>query len=300
MRIQTSQLEAVLWIARLGSFRAAAAQLNLSQPTISMRVRELEHHLGITLFDRSGYRARLTEAGRETVRLAERILSLAEEMEQRSAQSLTLAEPIRLGAVDSFALTLLPALLAQLEEKFPHLRVELLIDFSFNLNRRLQRGELDVAFLTGPVDGQALWVEPLVRQPLAWIASPHLPLPARVLRPDDLCGLAILTNPGPSHLFRAVQDWFAAADVKPERIMTCNSLTIMARLVASGFAITLLPIGILRPELALGTLRLLRTAPQVNPHELLMVSRESVPASLRSMIRDIALHLVRASDLGDG
>src|ERR1700738_1988125 len=129
MRVQISQLEAVYWIAQLGSFRAAAAQLNLSQPTISMRVRELERHLGTTLFDRDSYRAQLTEAGREAVRHAARILTLASELEARMTREVVLKSPLRLGAADSFALTHLPALLSQLEHLFPAVRVDLQIDF---------------------------------------------------------------------------------------------------------------------------------------------------------------------------
>lgn len=215
MRIQTAQLEAVRSVARLGSFRAAAAQLNLSQPTISMRVRELERHLGTPLFDRSGYRARLTEVGRDLIDYAERILGLAEEMEQRAGRPAQIAGPIRLGTADSFALTCLGPLLKQLEQEFPALRVDLTIDFSANLNQRLQRGELDVAFLTGPVEGPSLHIEALVRLPLAWVASPRLALPARLLRPKDLRDKAILTNPRPSHLFRSVQAWFGAVGLEP-------------------------------------------------------------------------------------
>ena len=103
MKIQTNQLDALRWIARLGSFRAAAARLNVSQPTVSMRVRELERLLGAILFDRSGQRAVLTEAGRDLVRYAERILTLAEEMELRSAGAMTIDAPLRMGAADTFA-----------------------------------------------------------------------------------------------------------------------------------------------------------------------------------------------------
>jgi DNA-binding transcriptional LysR family regulator len=297
MRIQTGQLDAVRWIGRLGSFRAAAARLNLSQPTISMRVRELERHLGATLFDRSGYRAQLTEAGRELVRYAERILSLAEEMEQHSTRAPQVTGPIRLGAADSFALTCLPALLAQLEQAFPALRVDLQIDFSSNLNQRLQRGELDMAFLTGPVAGPGLEVASLVRLPLAWVTGPRIALPARLLRPDDLRNRAILTNPRPSHLFRSVQAWFASSGAQPARLMTCNSLTIMARLAAAGFGISLLPTGLLRTEFELGNLRRLRTDPPVDAHEMLMASRKSLPESVVAAIRDTARRLVQASDL---
>ena len=60
MRLRLDQLEAVFWIARLGSFRAAAERLNLTQPTVSMRIRELEEQVGGPLFDRNSYRARLS------------------------------------------------------------------------------------------------------------------------------------------------------------------------------------------------------------------------------------------------
>ncbi len=297
MRIQTAQLEAVHWIARLGSFRAAATRLHVSQPTISMRVRELERHLGAVLFDRNSYRAQLTDAGRDAVRYAERILGLAEEMEQGSERSMVLAAPVRLGAADSFALTHLPALLSQLEHAFPALRVDLQIDFSSNLKQRLQRGGLDMAFLTGPVEGAALEVAHLVRLPLAWVASPRLALPTRPLRPDDLRTTAILANPRPSHLFHTVQTWFASAGLRPARLMTCNSLTVMARLASAGFGVTLLPMDILRNTLELGQLQLLRTDPLIDPYDMVMVSRDSMPADLVSAIRDIARRLVRPDDL---
>ncbi len=53
MRIRLGQLEALVWISRLGSFRAAARRLNISQPAISGRIRALEDHLGVALIDRS-------------------------------------------------------------------------------------------------------------------------------------------------------------------------------------------------------------------------------------------------------
>ena len=297
MKVQTNQLDALRWIARLGSFRAAAARLNVSQPTVSMRVRELERLLGATLFDRSGQRAVLTEAGRDLVRYAERILMLAEEMELRSAGAMAIEAPLRMGAADTFALTCLSPLLAQIEQLFPTLRVDLQIDFSFNLNRRLQKGELDIAFLTGPVDATDVRVEPLVRLPLAWVASPRLALSSRILEPRDLLRTPIITNPEPSHLYRTVHEWFAAGDCLPERITTCNSLTIMSRLASAGYGVAMLPTAILRAEFELGTLRPLRTAPTLGSHDLLLARHISVSEVIVSAVRDTAAQLVRTSDL---
>jgi DNA-binding transcriptional LysR family regulator len=297
VKVQTSQLDALRWIARLGSFRAAAVRLNVSQPTVSMRIRELERLLGTTLFDRSGQRAVLTEAGRDLVRYAERIVTLAEEMELRSAGAMAIENPLRMGAADTFALTCLSPLLAQIERTFPALRVDLQIDFSFNLNRRLQKGELDIAFLSGPVDAVGVRVEPLVRLPLAWVASPRLPLPGRILEPGDLRRTPIITNPEPSHLYRTVHEWFAAGDCQPERITTCNSLTIMARLASVGYGVAMLPTAILRAEFELGTLRPLRTDPPVGAHDLLLARRASLSPVIVSAVRDTAAQLVHASDL---
>ena len=85
MRISLDQVEALVWIARLGSFRAAAHQLNVSQPAISGRIRELERQLGGSLFHRDDYRPRLTDLGMQTVRHAEQILTLARALEAAHA-----------------------------------------------------------------------------------------------------------------------------------------------------------------------------------------------------------------------
>jgi DNA-binding transcriptional LysR family regulator len=300
VKVQTNQLDALRWIARLGSFRAAATRLHVSQPTISMRIQELERLLGATLFDRSGQRAVLTEAGRDLVRYAERIVTLAEEMEQRSAGAMAIETSLRMGAADTFALTCLSSLVAEIEQRFPTLRVDLQIDYSFNLHRGLQKGELDIGFLTGPIDEASMRVEHLVRLPLAWVASPRLGLPSRVLEPRDLLRTPIICNPAPSHLYRAVHEWFAAGDCVPERITTCNSMTIMTRLAAVGFGVAILPTSVLRNEFELGALRPLRTDPAAGTHDLLFAHLASLSPVIVNAVRDIATQLVRTSDLLKG
>ena len=81
-------LETFAWIARLGSFSAAAERLGTSQPAVSMRIAELERTLGTKLFDRAGRSARITPKGRELIDYAERILSLASVIKRsRAARS---------------------------------------------------------------------------------------------------------------------------------------------------------------------------------------------------------------------
>jgi|SRR6476646_7557648 len=83
MRPHLDQLEALLWISKLGSFRSAARKLRLSQPAISSRIRELEKELGLSLIERSHHRPRVRAAGGEVLRHAEQMIGLAENFRAR-------------------------------------------------------------------------------------------------------------------------------------------------------------------------------------------------------------------------
>src|SRR5258706_3927624 len=124
MRLHLNQLEALHWIARLGSFRAAARHLNITQPTISARVRDLERALDAELFDRRSYCARLTARGRDFAALAERIVAMTGEMERRSSRGATVLGTIPMGVCDTLAMTRLADLPARLQGAVSQVPVE--------------------------------------------------------------------------------------------------------------------------------------------------------------------------------
>ena len=229
MRVRLDQLEALVWIARLGSFRAAARRLNIRQPAVSGRIRELEPQTEVVVFDRAQLRPRVTRRGTEIVRFAEQMLLLSEKLTALLSARHELVGTIRLGSADSFALTHLSALLARIAQRYPALHVEVDIDFSVNLDRKLRAGELDIAFLHAPTPGPTISIASLMDIELAWFASPELPFPRRRLTAPDLVDVPILTNPRPSHLYQTVTEWFAAAGLVPKRMNTCNSLAIMTK-----------------------------------------------------------------------
>jgi len=299
MRLNLTQLEALLWIDRLGGFRAAAAKLNLSQPAISMRVRELERAVGSPLFVRRGPRARLNALGREVASYAESLVAMAKELERRVASPRALHGPIRMGVADSFALSHLPELLVRIERDYPGAWVELDVDYSANLNARLHRGEVDLAILTAPTPAPTVHAEPLMDLKLRWVASPRLTLPEGLLRPRDLRDFPIITNPRPSHLFASIQEWFIAGGCQPSRLNTCNSLTILMRLAAAGFGVGLAPSAILGDDITRGRLRVLRTEPEIQSHPLAIAYRRDTDQDL-GLIRDMILTLVREDDARAG
>ena len=263
MRITLNQIEAFYWIVQLGSFRAAASRLNLTQPTISLRVRSLEEALGITLFETQGRRCRPTVESARLVLHAERLLRIASDMHSRGTDYDPLSGYLRLGAPDSFGLTCMPELLRSLRLQYPDIRVAVTIDNSKTLSEKLNSRDLDVAFLVEPTVDSHIHTEALGDLEHGWVASPALGLPSSVLRPEHLAEQEIFTNPEPSNLMSMVRGWFSRSGVEPTRISTCNSLSVVLHLTKAGAGISLLPLPILAAEKAQGTLRVLRTRPPV-------------------------------------
>ncbi|MGE0798706.1 MAG: LysR family transcriptional regulator, partial [Lautropia sp.] len=238
MKFSLPQLEALVWALRLGSFRAAALRLSITQPAISVRLRELEQAVGGELFRRGGYRAQPTALGRQIAWQAERVLEQAEIFERRLAGAQSLAGPIRIGAADAFAITCGSRLMHEIESRHPEVQAELRVDFSGRLDVSLRAGDLDIAVLTAPTPDPLLKIQPLIDFPLQWVGSPARldALASRGRRrgsgPADIAHVPILTNPSPSNLYFSIADWFQRAGVQPARFITCNSLDIMTRLAS--------------------------------------------------------------------
>src|SRR5699024_8285422 len=118
------QLEAFYWAVILGSFAAAAKRLFVTQSTISMRIRELELHLGVELFDRSSRAVKPTAVGLELMHYARRMLGLASQIKKQITPKAKYSEQIRIGVAEVISLTWLPQLLKKISMNFPQVRQE--------------------------------------------------------------------------------------------------------------------------------------------------------------------------------
>jgi len=255
------QFEAFYWIAKLGSFRAAAAQLRTTQPAISARVRELERHLGVALFDRAHRTARLTASGRSLLAFAERMVALAQEIQEHVAGRQGLSGRVRLGTNSAIAATWLPKLLRRIARRHPGLEVEFVVDFSLTIRRMLLGGDLDVAFVAGPVPGKHVVTEVLGRVSVDWLASPDLALPNRPARPRDLAVWPIVSDTRGTHLHDMAMVWFRSDGVEPRLHHSCAHPSTRIQLAALGLGIGLVPAASAVIELQQGRLRRVITTP---------------------------------------
>ena len=294
MKPTLNQIESFYWIARLGSFHAAAGHLNISQPTISLRIRELERALAVTLFVRSARKVQVSPQGAELLPQAERMILLAEEIGTKRVLADPLRGRLRLGAPDTFALTCMSDLLAMLKVRYPELNVALTIDNSTVLSGMLNDRELDVAVLVDPVVGAHVRSEPIGAMKLVWVGSRQLQLPRRIVRPEDLVGHEIFTNPEPSHLMMLVRNWFASSGLRPPRLSTCNNLSVILKLTIAGAGVSLLPRAILPADIDADVLSVLRPIPAPAEAQLCAAYQiDKAGASVKAIldsVREVVAH----------
>lgn len=234
------QLEAFWWAASCSNFATAAQRVHLSVSSLSKRITELEATLGQPLFDRSGHRAVLTEAGERLLPAALDVLNamaaLGQALDARSA----LAGHCRFGVGDLSALTWLPAFVAAVRQAHPHLALEPYVDVGGELERRLADGDLDFAVIAGRSSRSALLSQPVGAAGFAWASAPSL---GRSSLATLLQRHPLVTLPPNAGTTRLLDDWLLSHHVAVRERILCNSWGAVAGMLRAGVGVGFLPAG---------------------------------------------------------
>ncbi len=174
------QLRCFLAAYEHSSFTAAAADLGVAQPSVSEQIRLLERAVGASLFGRAGRGVLPTEAGHALRPHAERTLAAADAAREAVASvSSVESGTIRFGMFGTSRLYLGAALVADVLERHPGVRVELIGQNSAEVQSELRRGRLEAAMIALPVDDPAMTVRPVAREELVYVSAD----PARLTTP---------------------------------------------------------------------------------------------------------------------
>lgn len=192
--LKLNQLRYVLSAAEQGSFRRAAAALNIQQSTISRRIRELEDRLGAALFERDAAGVRLTRTGGQFLARARRAVEhLAEATEVVRTAGRAERAVLRVGVVQPLGQGFLGALLASVVAQKPACGLVIREGPSEAHLAALATRRLDIAFLPEGAQGAGLMSRALWREPLTVVLRADHRLAARpVLTAGDLEGQAVL------------------------------------------------------------------------------------------------------------
>lgn len=243
MTVTLKGLRAFSSVARLGSFTRAAGLLHITQPALTVQIRQLEAALGLRLLDRTPHGAEPTAAGRELARSLEPLLR---ELDQTVSSLQDLAArrrgAARLAALPSVASGLLPPAMARLRATHPELHVRLHEAVTGQIYEMVRAGQVDLGIATDLKPGGELTVDPLFRDQILALLPPDHPLAGRKAIPLALlAGERLLLLEPDSSIRRLVDDAFAREGrmVTPaQEAVHSGTLVGMAQ---AGLGIALLP-----------------------------------------------------------
>jgi LysR family hydrogen peroxide-inducible transcriptional activator len=239
------QLQYLKVLAEAGSFGKAAATANVTQPTLSAGIQELERTLGAPVVERARTGVILTPVGQEALRRASIILNEAEEMVEAAKNAgQPLVGRFRLGVIPTIAPFLLPRVLPLLRERFPKLKLFLREDLTTRLIAALRAGQLDAALIALPFGTAGLQWAHVAHDELMAALPANNPLAAQAsATPDEMerAGLILLED---GHCLR--EHALAVCGLRQPRAsdeesFAATSLPTLVQMVGSGLGVSFLP-----------------------------------------------------------
>lgn len=247
--------------ARHLHFGRAAREMHLTQPAVSLQLKQLEAHVGLPLFEQMGRRMHLTRAGEELLRHSRIVLRQLREAEE-AIDALKGAGGGELHiAVTSTAKYFAPKLLAEFRRGHPEVKVRLTVNNREAVVRELSDNSIDLAVMGRAPRGLDTIAAPFARHPLAVIAAPEHPLVRRRrLRLADLAGESFLIRERGSGTRSAMERMFAAGRFEPRETIEMSSNETIKQAVMAGMGVSFLSLHTVGLELATGRLAVLRVA----------------------------------------
>lgn len=193
--MRLNQLQYLVALKKHGTFSKAAQALYVSQPSISVGIKELEEELGYPILNRSNKGFQFTAEGEQVLEKAQRILDEVEDIRRIQREEEALAGAVRIGSTPHFCNSILLDVMLKIESRYP--KCSLLIEEcdSESVLRRIESGELqmgliqlcdvDEALLIRRVSGQSLRFEELFREEMCVVVGENHPLVARETVPME-------------------------------------------------------------------------------------------------------------------
>ena len=238
--MEIRQLKAFLAIAEAKTFTAGARRVNVTQAAISMQIRQLEDELGVPIFTRTPRRVILTEAGE---RLLDRARAILREHDSAVAEIAELAGAeygrLRIGSASAmFTTQQLPSIMQKLREKYANAELAVSSGTSHKLVDKIMHGEVDVAFVSLPVDNSNITTDRLFTDEIVAIAHPSHPLAKeKFISPAALAGERLILGERGGNTRRMIDEFFAAANVRPNIVMELSRQEAINQMVEANLGV---------------------------------------------------------------
>lgn len=247
-------LEIFLAVVDCGSMHAAAAELYISQPSVSGAVAELEREYSTLLFERLGRKLYLTPAGSTLADYARHLLKLSDEM-SGAMHHASDGEELRIGATVTVGTCVLCNLLAKLPGATP----KVLVNNTEMIEQQLLKSVLDIGIIEGTVTSPDLVVRPVMQDEMVLICAPEHPFAANTELPvAKLAGEPMIFREAGSGSRKLCEAAFALAAVSVKTVWECNNTEAILNAVQHGFGSSVISARLAAPAVAAGRVAAVR------------------------------------------
>ncbi|HZJ95155.1 MAG TPA: LysR substrate-binding domain-containing protein [Thiopseudomonas sp.] len=244
-----TELRYIIALAQTRHFGRAAEQCHVSQPTLSVGVKNLEEDLGVLIFERSKSAVRVTPVGEAIVAQAQRVIEQAQSIRDLAqAGQNQLAAPLRVGAIYTVGPYLFPQMIPLLHRSAPEMPLYIEENFTHVLREKLRKGELDVIIIALPYQDTDVLTKAAYKEPFCVLLPADHPWTEKDHIDNDQLNDKSLLLLGEGHCFRdqVLEACPVMLPGDPEQRYTtveASSLETIRHMVASGLGISVLPLS---------------------------------------------------------
>jgi DNA-binding transcriptional LysR family regulator len=252
-------IRSFLAAANLGSISKAAEVLGYTQSAVTVQIHHLENEIGVPLFDRSGKCVTLTDYGRTFCKYAQGLENQMAEIVEKTQASDELKGELRIGAIESVSYGILPPLLAEYQEHYPHVQISLEIDSPTILLDHMDRNLLDMVYILDQRIIEPRW-EKVVGAPEAVVfaASADHPLAGRAeVSLDDILAWPIMLTEAKQSYREALEHFLLAEHRSIQPVISSGSTNFLIQMLDQRSGIAFLPEFTTRSAVADGRVKIL-------------------------------------------
>ncbi len=252
------QIKAFHRVASTGSFTRAARELFVTQPAVSHEIKALESSLGVTLFDRSSKKVRMTAEGEILFSYTHRLFALHGEIESLFGRLKTLQYgSIRIGSTALLGTYFLPRIIGRLNRKYPGIHVDLRMGNSDEIIHLVREGAVDLGFAGMIVKDTRIRFIPVHQEKLIMVASPRHRLAGRKISLDDISGTPFIWREKGTQTRKLIEKWFDGQPrcQYPQEAIELENMEAAKRMVEEGYGITVFPEAAVKREISAGLLK---------------------------------------------
>jgi DNA-binding transcriptional LysR family regulator len=275
-QMEVRDLQVFISVAKHLNYTRAGEEVHLSQPSVSVRIRQLETELGVKLFEQLGKKVALTEAGQLLLPYAHRVITAVDDARHaiEDLQGLQRGS-LRIGASTTPGMYIIPKTIARFKERHPQIDVHLGIRDTREIEAGVVRNEFDFGFVGGHLAGDEIDVLPWLTDELVLIVSPgHRLAGKKTVKWDEVAKEHFVGRELGSATRAAVANHLGNSGSRLQTIMEMENPESLKKAVQSGLGIAFISKFAIESEIKAKTLVTLRIPKLTINRELKIVYRK--------------------------